>query len=105
MKFGVAAQPADRAEDARIGARDQNVMRRSRAQHSAHDRDDLPGSFPLRIDNLGKSLAQAAVVIDLGESKVLIRHVPQLLDGPRDGQLPRPHIFQEPLNVLFVHLS
>jgi hypothetical protein len=31
--------------------------------------------------------------------------VPQLLDRPRDGQLPRPHSFQEMLNILFVHFS
>jgi hypothetical protein len=62
-------------------------------------------SFSLRIHNFGKTLAKAAVVIDLGEPKILIRHVPQPFEAPRDGQLPRPHIFQEPLNVLFVHRS
>ena len=74
-------------------------MRRSRAQHPAHDRNNLLGSFSLRVDNFGKTLAQAAVVIDLGEPEILIRHVPQLFEGPRDGQLPCPHIFQKPLNV------
>jgi hypothetical protein len=80
-------------------------MRRSWAQHSANDGDDLPGSFSPRINYLGKSLAKAAVVIDLGEPKVFKWHVSQTLDAPRDGELPRPHIFQEPLYVLFVHRS
>jgi len=105
VKFGLSIQSPDSAVDGRIGACDQNVVRRPRAQHSAHDRDDLLRCFPLGINHLGKTLTQSAVVIDLGEPKVLERHVPQPLDTPRDGQFPCPHIFQEPLNVLFVHLS
>jgi hypothetical protein len=74
-----------------------------RAQHPAHDRHNLRGSFPFRVNYLRETLAQAAVMIDLREAKVLKRHVPQLFESARDGQLPRAHIFQQPLYVLLVH--
>ena len=94
MKFRGAAQSPHGAKNASVGAGDQDVVRRPRAQHSAHDGHDLLRSFALRVDHFRKSLAQSAMVIDLGESKILIGHVPQLLDRARDGQFPRPHVFQ-----------
>jgi hypothetical protein len=94
MKFGGAVQAPHAAEDARIGAGDQNVMFHLRAQDPANNRDNLPRSFPLRVDNFRKTLAQPAVVIDLGEPEILKRHMPELLHGSGDGSLPCPHIFQ-----------
>src|SRR5712692_4536744 len=106
MEFRLAAQPPYGTIDAFAGARNQDVVLGSpRAQHSADNPGDLLRSLARGEDGLGKTLAQRAVVVNLGEAEVFKRQVAQPLDGLRDRKAPGSHPVKEPPNVWLFHLA
>jgi hypothetical protein len=103
MKFHVPAQPPHGTVDSLISARDQDIVRCGRAKQPAYDPRNLMGSFSVPVHYFGKTLAQATVVVDLGEPKILEWQVPQPPDRLCDRHAPGAHALEEPLNVFLVH--
>src|SRR5713226_3712333 len=106
MEFRLAAQPPYGTIDAFAGARNQDiVLRGPRTQHSADNPGDLLRSLAWGEDGLGKTLAQRAVVVNLGKAEVFKRQVAQPLDGLRDRKAPGSHPVKKPPDVWLFHLT
>ena len=105
MEFHIPVKPAHGAVDSLVGARDQDIVLRSRTQHHAHDAGHLLGGLPVCVDDLGKTLAQYAVMIDLGKAEIFERQVSQPLGSLGDRQVALLHIIEESANVPVVHRS
>jgi hypothetical protein len=59
------------------------------------DRGDLVGSLALTEDYFRKGVAQAAVMVDLGEAEVLVRQVTELVKGSVDAERTRSDGIEE----------
>jgi hypothetical protein len=103
MKFCGARDFLYRRRSLRVGARDQNIVRGFRAQHSANDLDDLPGGFALRENDFRKTLAKRAMMVNLREAEIFIGKLPEPLDSGIGRQLAAPYGFEKISNVAFVH--
>ena len=85
---------------------------RASSQESAAGRDqsfgdgpDLLDGFPLAEDDFRMPLPQAAMMIELGERKLLRRKVPQPVECCGGIQAPSGHIAQQPLELVASHAT
>ena len=73
------------------------------AARRAKDFGDLAGRFALGKNHLGHTVAQGAMVIDLGETQVLEGQVTQALDGVVGGEALFANLLEELAKGLGVH--
>src|SRR5687768_12964246 len=73
--------------------------------HGAHDRSDVRSIFSLTQDNFGKSLAQSAVMVDLGEAKIFKRQMAQSGDRLRDTYVALAYLFKQFYQTFGIHGS
>jgi hypothetical protein len=76
-----------------VGARRQHVAAMFR--ETRKDPGNLRGSLALPEDDLGHAHAQPPVMIDLGESQVFKRQVPQTIDRVIGREFPRAHLLKQ----------
>ena len=56
---------------------------------------ELSGSFALRKNDLGHSVAKGAVVVDVGESEVFKRQMAKTIESSIGGELFGADVFQK----------
>src|ERR1700732_1698689 len=93
----------NRRENFGVRSRDQNVVRSFRAQHPARNFNNLLRSLAAPENYFRIALAQRAVMIDLRETEVLVRKLPQTLDGVFYSHLAALPRFKKIPDVAFVH--
>ena len=104
-KFRAACSLLHRCEYFAIRPCYQNIVRSLGPQHRPHDLSHLLRRFASRKNNFRIALPQSAMMVHLGEAKILIGQPPQLLDRMVDRLPPTFHSFQKISNVAFVHLT
>jgi hypothetical protein len=72
-------------------------------KHGPHDFGDLLRGLSLGKDDFGKTLAEGAVMIDLGKAEILKRQVPEPVQGRAGREFPALDGFQNFQYVRLIH--
>ena len=70
---------------------------------AAGDGHNLVGRFPFTENHLGDTVTEGAVMIDLGESQILKRHMPQLMHGGVDINCPILDFLEQRAQAFLIH--
>ena len=83
------------------GTRDQHIARVF--QETAGNCRNLFGRFPLGEDDLRDAVAQSAVMVDLGKTQVLERHVAHTFESGLDIRLTTTDLLQKRSQLVLIH--
>src|SRR6185312_3510125 len=117
--YGAVAPEADRAGDGKMlafrkgfeynargfrrGSGDENVFRTR--EQGARDGDDLIRRFAQAENDFGHPVTQRAVVIDLGESEILERHMPHAFHRVVNAGGSGADVFEERTKLFLTHVA